>query len=85
MKQITDTHPDIEKIMIEGYRRMPGSQKLRQLSDLTRAANYLARSETRGRHPEASERELWLRVASRWLSAELMRKVYGWDPDREGY
>jgi hypothetical protein len=24
-------------------------------------------------------------LASRWLSAETMRKVYGWDPDEEGY
>ena len=36
-------------------------------------------------HPEASEREIKLRVASRRIPAELMRRAFGWDPDKEGY
>ena len=39
----------------------------------------------RRRHPDATSREQQLRLASRWLPAETMRRVFGWDPDREGY
>ncbi len=34
-------------------------------------------------HPQASDREVFLRAAARQLSPALMRKVYGWHPDDE--
>ncbi len=82
---LSDTHPRAEKVMIELYRQMPGWQKLRQVTELTQLVDELARSDIRRRHPNADEREVFLRLASRWLSPELMRNVYQWDPDREGY
>jgi hypothetical protein len=82
---LSDTSPEAEKVLIELYRRMPAWQKLRQVSQLNRAVQELALCDIRRRHPHADEREQRLRLASRWLSAETMRKVYGWDPDEEGY
>ena len=82
---LSDTSPEAEKLLIELYRRMPAWQKLRQVSDLTRMVQDLALCDIRRRHPHADEREQRLRLASRWLSADTMRKVYGWDPDQEGY
>ncbi len=82
---LSDTHPEAEKVMIEGYRRMPGWQKLQQVTALTQMVNDLALADIRHRHPNAEEEEVRMRLASRWLSPELMRRVYGWDPDREGY
>ena len=82
---LSDTSPEAEKVLIELYRRMPAWQKLRQVSELTRAVQELALCDIRRRHPQADEREQKLRLASRWLRAETMRKVYGWDPEREGY
>ena len=80
-----DTSPEIEAILTEIYRRMPEGQKLRQVSELTRAVQELALADIRERHPNASEREWQLRLISRWLDAATMRLVYGWDPDQEGY
>ena len=80
-----DTSPEIEQIIIEGYRRMSAAQKLQIMQDLQSAARLLALGEIRRRHPQASERELQLRLASRWLEPELMRKAFGWNPDVEGY
>jgi hypothetical protein len=71
--------------MIAIYRQMPAWQKLRQVSDMTRLVSDLALADIRQRHPQADEWEVKLRLASRWLSADMMRKVYSWDPDREGY
>ncbi|MBP6821132.1 MAG: hypothetical protein KA368_06290 [Acidobacteria bacterium] len=80
-----DTSPEIEQIIIEGYRRMSAAQKLQIMQDLQRTARLLALSEIRRQHPQASEHELQLRLASRWLEPELMRKAFGWNPDVEGY
>lgn len=80
-----DTHPDAERFMIEGYRRMSASQKLAQVSALSLAVQQLALLDIRRRHPHANEREQQLRLASRTLDAATMRKVFGWDPDTAGY
>ena len=84
-RPLSDTSPEAERVLIELYRRMPAWQKLRQVSQLTRAVQKLAMCDIRRRHPHADEREQQLRLASRWLDAETMRRVFGWDPDREGY
>ena len=84
-RPLSDTSPEVERVLVELYRRMPNWQKLRQVSELTRAVQELALCDIRRRHPHTDEREQRLRLASRWLSAETMRKVFGWDPDEEGY
>lgn len=80
-----DTTPEAEAILIEGYRRMPVWKKLQQVGELTEMVGQLAMNDIRRRHPQADERELRLRLASRWIEPELMRKAFGWDSDKEGY
>jgi hypothetical protein len=82
---LSDTSPEVEEILIDIYRRMPAWQKLRQVSELTRAVHELALADIRHHHPHADPHELKLRLASRWLSPDIMRTVFGWDPDEEGY
>ncbi len=82
---LSDTHPEAEKRLIEGYRAMTPVRKWQGVRDLNRMLDTLARADVRRRHPDADEREVNLRVASRRLPAELMRRAFGWDPDREGY
>jgi hypothetical protein len=40
----------------------------------------LARADVGRRHPDADEREVRLRVASRYLDPDLIRKAFDWDP-----
>lgn len=82
---LSDTHPEAEKRLIEGYRAMTPAQKWQGVQSLNRTLENLARADVRRRHPDADEREVRLRVASRRLPADLMRRAFGWDPDREGY
>jgi hypothetical protein len=84
-RPLSDTSPEAEKVLIELYRRMPPSWKLKQVLDLNRTVELLAMADIRRRHPDADERELRLRLGSRWLDREIMRKVFGWDPEVEGY
>lgn len=80
-----DTDPEAEAILIEGYRRMPVWKKLQQVGELSDLVRQLAMNDIRRRYPQADEREVKLRMASRWIEPELMRKAFGWDPDKEGY
>lgn len=79
-----DTRPEIEAILLQGYRRMSPSQKLARVRALTLAVQELALLDVRRRHPDAKERELALRVASRWIGSELMSRAFGWNPRTAG-
>ncbi|MBI1760401.1 MAG: hypothetical protein HYR56_03100 [Acidobacteria bacterium] len=81
----TDTPPEIEKLLIEGYRQMPEWRKLHCIAELNAGLRMMQMAEIRRRHPQADERELKLRLAARWIEPELMRRAFGWDPEREGY
>lgn len=80
-----DTPPKIEAFLIEGYRKMSPSQKLQRVRAHTRAVQELALLDVRRRHPDADEREQALRVASRWISPDLMARAFGWDVREMGY
>lgn len=80
-----DTHARAEKLMIEGYRRMSATDKFKRAAALSHAVRLLAMADIRRRHPEAGERDLALRLASRWLDAETMLRAFNWDTEKEGF
>lgn len=80
-----DTHPKIEALLIEGYRKMSPAQKLERVRALSRAVQEFALLDVRRRHPNADAREQALRVASRWIEPELMLRAFGWDVREVGY
>ena len=82
---INDTDPRAEAVLVAGYRRMSAAQKVERVRQLTLAVQELALLDVRRRHPNESEREHELRVASRWLTAEVMRRAFDWDVDQKGY
>ncbi len=64
---------------------MSVSQKLARVTALTRAVQELALLDIRRRHPDAGQREVALRLASRWIDADLMKRAFGWDVGAAGY
>jgi hypothetical protein len=80
----SDTPPDVERMMIEIWRRATPDQKLARMFGMGHMVNELARAETRRRYPDAAPREIELRLASRTLDRETMIKAFGWDPDING-
>jgi hypothetical protein len=82
-EHMNDTHPAAHAILIEGYRRMTPAQKLERVSALCRTVRELALADIRRRYPGAGEREISMRLASRWLDAATMRSAFGWDPALE--
>jgi hypothetical protein len=80
----SDTPPKVERMMLELWRRATAVQKLARMFGMGRMINELARAEVRRRHPEASPREIDLRLASRTLPRETMIRAFGWDPALHG-
>ena len=84
-RELSDTKYDAEKILIEGYRRMSPTQKLKQVGDLTVTVQQFALARIRKFHGDSPEQEQRLRLASLWLDRETMIRIFNWDPEKEGY
>jgi len=82
---ILDTDPETERVLIEIGRRAPVWKKLRQVGALNRLCRSFAMAGIRQRYPGASEEEVRRRLAAVLFDRETVVKVFGWDPDVEGY
>jgi hypothetical protein len=71
-----DTSPEIEHLLIERWRRMSPAEKAALVSGLTQAVYDLALAGIRLRHPDASPREQFLRLALLTLGPDLARRAY---------
>lgn len=71
-----DTSPDVEALQLERWRAMSPAEKAAMVSGLTQAAFDMARAGVRHRHPTASPREVFLRLAVVTLGADLAKEAY---------
>jgi hypothetical protein len=72
-----DTSPEAWEVLLDLIRRMPPEEKLQRAIELSALVRALGEAGIRQAHPDASEREIFLRVAQRQLGNELFEKVYG--------
>jgi hypothetical protein len=82
---IQDTSPEIERFLIEGYRRMSLKQKLIQVFELTTVAQQFALARIRKEYGNISEGEQKLRLTALWLDRKTMIRIFNWDPLEKGY
>ena len=66
-----DTHPDVARLQIAGWRRMSPAEKLRRVDDLNAAVRQLAAARIRREQPGLSDQALSLELARLWLPPEL--------------
>jgi hypothetical protein len=71
-----DTSLDVERRQIEGWRAMTPARKAALVSSLSRGTRELALAGIRARHPKATPREQFLRLAILTLGADLARRAY---------
>lgn len=81
MARLSDTHPAVEAVLLEGYRRMSPADKLRRVEALNETVLQLAAARIRTEHPGLTDRGLRYRLASLWLDRNLLERVFGTDPD----
>lgn len=71
-----DTDRESEQHQIECWRAMSPADKLRRVAELNAAADTMALAGIRLRHPGASPREQFLRLATVKLGRELALQAY---------
>ncbi len=76
-----DTAPEALEVLLRLQREMTVSQKVNAVLDLSAMVMCLQEIGERSLHPEASEREIFLRAAARRLGRETMIRAYRWDPE----
>jgi hypothetical protein len=81
----SDTSKESEQAYLKLLRESPPWRKAAMVNSLTIACQELAVAGIRLRHPNASEREIRMRLAALWIDREVMVRVFGWDPQFKGY
>jgi hypothetical protein len=74
----TDTDPRALEVFLERQRQMSAAEKIAAVFDLNRVVMRLVENHIRRRYPDATEREVFLRAATRRLGPETVAEVYGW-------
>jgi hypothetical protein len=77
LPKISDTHPEAERVQIEGLRTMSPGQRIALLIRVIETERTQAMAGLRIRYPQATPQELRRRFAALVLGEELAEKVYG--------
>jgi hypothetical protein len=72
-----DTPTEVEVLMVERYRRMTPAQKAAKVASLTASTHAVALAGLRVAHPDATDRELKLRLALRYIDRDLLERAVG--------
>jgi hypothetical protein len=84
-KTFSDTDKQTEEVYLKLLRKTPLWRKAEMVGALTQACRDMSAAGIRLRHPNATEYEVRMRLASLWLSRDQMIHVYNWDPELKGY
>ena len=76
-----DTDPAALDVFLRLHREMTPGERLARVFEMSAFQEGLQRASVRSMYPNASEREIFLRVAARRLGREIMVRAYDWDPD----
>jgi len=74
------TTPEAQKVLFDLLRRAPVWKRLRMVADLNHMLRLLATADLRRSYPHATEKEIHMKLAARWLKPEEVIAAYGWDP-----
>ena len=80
-RQSADTPEEIERLQLEGLRRMSPARKLQLVGELNRTVTLLALTGLKQRYPGDSEPQRRRRLADILLGEDLALEVYGPMPE----
>jgi len=80
-----DTDPRAEEVLLALARSRPAWEKLAAICRMWAAQIRLAELGLRARYPQADEKERRKRLCALLHGREVALRVFGWDPEREGY
>ena len=82
---VTDTNSQTLELQVQIWRGMSVDEKAAIVNNLNRDLERMAETGVRQRHPNATDREIFLRLAALRLGRELSIAAYGWDPTEHGW
>lgn len=82
--QSEDTSYEAECVYFDRLRKMTMEESFALTVQAIEAGRMLALAGLRARFPEASERELRLRLAAQSIDRLTMIRAFGWDPAEHG-
>ena len=83
--QANDTSSSAREQQAARLQVMSPAEKSACVDALNRDVQLMAEAGIRRRHPTASDREVFLRLAALRIGRDLSIAAYGWDPDIEGW
>ncbi len=78
----SDTDPAAMEVWVDQFRKMAPERRVQLALEHSETLFKLVELNVRETYPQASEREIFLRVAARHLSRDQMVGAYGWDPEQ---
>jgi hypothetical protein len=84
-RSFEDTDEATERKLIELTRALSDEKRLNLLFSMIETGRQLSLAGLKSRYPQASEEEVKKRYAALVLDRETVMKIYGWDPEKEGY
>ena len=83
--QAADTDEKSDRLLFELYGQLTPVERIRMVWDLGQACDGRACIGIRQRYPDATEREVELRLAALKYGRDLMVRVFAWDPEERGW
>jgi hypothetical protein len=77
----SDTDARAFHVFLSRQRSMTPAEKIQAVFQQNELLRSVAEANERQLHPQASDREIFLRVTAHRLDRETMLRVYGWSPD----
>lgn len=74
--QSRDTHPEIDRFLMQAFRLMPIWEKAHRINEATKGIQQLAIAGIRHQHPNATPAEIQFHLAVRWLGKETANQLY---------
>lgn len=73
--QSRDTHPEIDRFLMQAFRLMPIWEKAHRINEATKGIQQLAIAGIRHQHPNATPAEIQFHLAVRWLGKETANQL----------
>jgi hypothetical protein len=80
----SDTDAKAFEVFLARQRTMTPAEKIHAVFEQNEMLRSMSEARERQLDPQASDREIFLRVTAHRLDRETMLRVYGWYPDSAG-
>lgn len=74
--QANDTHPKIDRFLMQAFRHMPVWKKAHLINEATKGIQQLAIAGIRHQYPNATISQIKFQLAVRWLGKDLANRFY---------